>query len=208
MRLLNKIIQYYNLNSYTIDRNPGEINICYIEGMNADGTLNTDAWDRWNDRRIVFTFDEGGIPDILINHQCTTEPGRRPTFSLRALKRGGVFRIAFGQYQRCWLMGHHKGNAGHPALVQAPEASIWGHRDRNRDGFRTGDLIDRGYGINQHGTQPGFAGKLVDMWSEGCLVGRYWAQHLQFIAVCKSDPRYMLDNTFRFTATIIPGNEL
>jgi len=208
MRLLNKIIQYYNLNSYNIDRNPGEINICYIEGINADGSLNNDAWDRWNDRRIIFTYDADGIPDILINHQATSEPGRRPTFSLRALRRGGVFRIAFGQYQRCWVMGYHQGKPGHPALVQAPGASIWGHRDKNRDGFRTGDLIDRGTGINQHGTMPGFAGKLIEMWSEGCLVGRHWQQHLQFIAVCKSDTRYLLDEGYRFTTTIIPGNEL
>mgnify|MGYP003478544301 FL=1 len=203
-----KIIDYMKSQGFEVSESPGHLNIVYIEGMNIDGTLNKDQFDRWNDLRAVIVVDEQGRPTFRHLSVATTEPGRRPTFSAKALKRGGVFRIMFGQWRKCWRLGHHKNSKQHPALVQIPGAVIMGHRDRNRDGFRTGDLIMPGFGINQHGTKPGFMGKLVDYFSEGCLVGKRWEDHLRFIEVVKRDARYIADPYFSFDTTIISGINL
>ena len=80
-----------------------------------------------------------------------------------------------------------------------------GHRDRNRDGFRTGDLVRPGFGINQHGTRPGFVGTLVGYFSEGCLVGKRWKEHLHFIETVKIDARYQATDRFAFDTTVISG---
>lgn len=224
MTFIEKIVAYMRSSGYVLFEQPGELNVVYIEGVNADGSDNSDAWDRFNDRRIVFDFvpkpfsgDDGNElkiiytvnePRILHNSECTTEPGRAPTFSLAALRRGGIFRIAFGQYLECWKMGFHKGNPAHPALCQIKGSKIHGFRDRNRDGKRTGDKIDVGSGINQHSTRPGFAGLLVGFFSEGCLVARHWADHIRFIELMKTDVRYQADASFKFSATVIPGDAM
>ena len=56
------------------DRDTGEINIVYVEGLNEDGTVNDDAADKWNDLRVVIGF-EGDKPVILGKWRATTEPG-------------------------------------------------------------------------------------------------------------------------------------
>lgn len=182
---------------------PGEHNIIYIEGMNPDGSLNKDELDGWNDLRLVITHDADGQPVITHCAVATTEPGRSATFSPAARRRGGVFRIMFGQHALCWRVGAHK-SPDHPALVQA--ASIKGHRDANRDGIRPGDNISFGAGINQHGTRAGFDGENVGNFSEGCLVGKDWEEHIEFMQLITQDPRYLKNRQFRFTTTIIPGN--
>lgn len=208
MTLLDKITAYMTEKNYVIFTNPGELNIVYIEGVNADGSDNDDAADKWNDRRIVFDYPDGQTPRMLHNSPCTTEPGKAPTFSLRAMKRGGVFRIAFGQYLEAWIMDFHKGNPNHPALVQAPECWIVGYRDKNKDGKRTGDTTYKTKGINQHGTRPGFFGFSVGFFSEGCLVGRLWTAHMAFMYLVRSDIRYLENKKFRFTSTVIAGDKM
>lgn len=219
MTFIEKITAYMEYKGYTIFDKPGELNIVYVEGATETGEDNDDEWDRYNDRRIVFTIQTATvgsgrfqakmiIPTIIYNKECTTEPGKSPTFSLAAIKRGGIFRIAFGQYLECWKMGFHKSNPAHPALVQIKGAKIFGYRDRNRDGKRTGDPISIGSGINQHGTKPGFIGQIVGFFSEGCLVARYWSDHLEFIRIVSMDSRYKADPNFKFTATVIPADEM
>lgn len=222
MTFIDKITAYMRHEGYTIYDNPGELNIVYVEGATETGQDNADEWDRYNDRRIVFTFENEMVlpmhmtdpisyykkPVILYNKECTTEPGKSPTFSLAAIKRGGIFRIAFGQYLECWKMGFHKSNPAHPALVQIKGAKIFGYRDRNRDGKRTGDPISIGSGINQHGTKPGFIGQIVGFFSEGCLVARYWSDHLEFMRIVSMDSRYKSDPNFKFTATVIPADAM
>lgn len=198
---------------YPIDETPGHLNVVYIEGVNADGSNNSDEWNRFNDRRIVFKYLAGMpigvmVPEIIYNAECTTEPGYKPTLTLAALKRGGIFRIAFGHYAECWQMGFHKGAIWHPALIQVKGSQIFGHRDKNGDGKRTGDQISLGSGINQHGTRPGFTGQLVNFFSEGCLVARHWADQQKFIELMKTDARYILYPEFRFSATVIPGDTM
>lgn len=81
---------------------------------------------------------------------------------------------------------------------------ITGHRDKNLDGKRTGDLVtDNVVGLNQHGTRPGLKSVRVGEWSYACLVRRMWEDHLDFIELCKNDPRYIVDNKFKFSTTIV-----
>jgi hypothetical protein len=183
-------------------RNQGEMNIVYVEGMNVDGSLNTDEFDKWNDLRLL--IDHTG--NVVHCARCTTEPGRLSTFDQAAKKRGGVARIAFGQYA-AWKYGFHQGKQQHPALVQC--ATIPVHRDFNRDGIRTGDPVRMDVrGLNQHSTSPSYKGGNVGNWSAGCLVGSDWSQHLEFIRLLRTDPRFVADQNFIFTTAILAGDKI
>lgn len=206
--LAKRLLRYMRAKGYEIFTRPGELNIVYVEGMNPEGTQNVDAMDVWNDLRCVVDFVDDE-PRLLIAHVATTEPGRAATFSTVAKSRGGVARIAFGQYA-AWRMAFHnvrKNGKNHPALVQVMPLPV--HRDKNRDMKRTGDNIHIGYfGINQHSTRPGYISGNVGTWSEGCLVGMLWDRHLEFIRLCRTDPRFVADPDFIFTSSVLPGNEV
>lgn len=190
---------------YEIYRNPGEINIVYVEGADLDGTPNDDKGDRFNDLCLLIRF-ENGEPVIIHRSVCTTEPGYAATIAASALKLGGVARVRLAQYKNCWQMGFHKGNPDHPALVQRGDVMV--HRDLNKDGKRIGDRLLPATGINQHGTKPSYFAKLVGMWSQGCLVRLIWNEHLEFIDLVKTDPRYIADSKFFFTSTILDGGKV
>lgn len=199
-----KLVAYMAARGYEIARAPGTINIIYLEGSEFDGTPNADRPDEWNDRRIVITFDTNSLPTIVHNSQATTEPGLSATMSPAARKRGGCARIAIGQH-KAWRLGWHK-QASHTALVQVLPLPV--HRDYNRDSKRTGDQVHVGlFGINQHGTRPNIRPVKVGAWSEGCLVARYWQDHLRFIEWCQMDARYVVDPLFIFSATVIDGDD-
>lgn len=198
------LVAYMQSKGYTVDAGPGEINIIYIEGANEDGRPNADRVDEWNDRCLILEFEDGA-PRIVYNVHCTTEPGRAATISPTAAKRKGVARIAFGQY-KAWVVGKHK-KAAHPALVQVRNLPVC--RDLNKDFKRTGDKVDTGiFGINQHGTAPGgFTSGSVGRQSEGCLVRPNWGDHLNFMARCRADVRFVADARFIFTSTILDGDD-
>ena len=181
--------------------NENEVNILYFEGCNAaDLTPNPDLPDLWNDTSLIISKKH----DVLVMHraEATSEPGLSATMSKQGARLGGVFRIAIGFHKEKWVMGFHKRNRNHPALVQ--HGKITGHRDKNRDGKRTGDLVtDNVVGLNQHGTRPGLKSVRVGEWSYACLVRRMWEDHLAFIELCKSDPRFIVDNKFKFSTTIV-----
>lgn len=202
--LAYKLVAYMQSRGYAIARDPYTINIIYLEGSDFDGTPNPDRPDEWNDRRIVLVFDKAGTPTIVHNCQATTEPGLSATMSVSARKRGGCARIAIGQHT-AWRLGWHK-KPEHTALVQVMPLPV--HRDYNRDSKRTGDRVDVGlFGINQHGTRPNIRPTQVGTWSEGCLVARYWTDHLRFIEWCQMDARYVADPLFIFSATVIDGDD-
>lgn len=207
MTFAERLIAYAEEKRYLLFKNPGEVNIFYVEGCDANGRKNLDEFDRWNDRRIVLHF-KNGRPEILINVTATTEPGRKSTNSRLALFLGGVFRVEFGQWVECWQTGFHKGRLDHPALVQIPGREIWGYRDLDRNGVRTGDARALGYGINQHGTAPGFRGLFVGDYSAGCQVGRGWADHKIFMNLLLGDPRRQRAKDFPFSTAIIAGDDL
>lgn len=101
--------------------------------MNEDGTLNGDAPNQFNDRRIVIEVIDG--VDIYYT-------------AIRPMNDRGTARIQFGQY-KAWTVGIHGNSEPHKALVQVAPVTV--HRDFNKDFKRTGDALDTGlFGINQH----------------------------------------------------------
>ena len=81
------------------------------------------------------------------------------------------------------------------------------HRDRNRNFKRPGDVLMPAWGINHHGTRPGYVAKVVGLFSMGCSVRLHWKEHLAFIALLKMDPRYLADAGFRFSAGYLDGGK-
>lgn len=199
--LEEKIVAYCDQKGYRLDRGAGQKNIIYIEGMNADGTLNDNALNVWNDRRLVMAF-QGDKPKIIGAWEATTNPGKYYTY--KPMNAKGAAIIAFGQYT-AWKVGVHLNS--HEALVQRAPVTV--HRDKNRSGSRDkGDLLDTGlFGINQHwgGDNPR---SNIGRWSAGCQVGRTKQGHRDFMAMIKTDPRYKVNRDFMFTSTIISGQDL
>lgn len=199
----SRIIKYMKQKNYFVAVGKQKYNIVYVEGVDSDGKPNADTFNEWNDRRLVIELTNG-TPHIVGNWDATTEPGEGPTS--RPYKPEGAARIAFGQY-KAWRVDTHSGTSGanpHEALVQFADVSV--HRDRNKDGFRTGDAIDMGkFWINQHW---GYDMPVVDNASAGCLVGQYISEHKDFMRLIKQDRRYQLNNQYFFFTTIIAGDEL
>lgn len=194
---LNRIVNTQVKLGQKVFKNPGEVNVVYIEGCDADGTANADTMNEWNDLRIVYCYEQGK-PKVLGAWLATTEPGWK--YTLNPLNSAGAFRIAFGQY-KAWSVGIHK---DHEALVQV--APITGYRDRNQDGLRTGDSKDTGlFGVNQHW---GYDMPHVDGASAGCLVGQSKDGHREFMAIVKSDVRYQQDNDYVFWTAILDGSKI
>ncbi|MEG4803547.1 hypothetical protein QUB63_22560 [Microcoleus sp. ARI1-B5] len=201
MTLIEKIISYMEIQGYKIFRNPGEKNIVYLEGVDTNG-FNSDKPNHFNDLRLVFGF-EGKKPAIEGKWTATTEPGYYYTDN--PMNPNGAARIAFGQYE-AWQVGIHGYSQAHEALVQVHPVRV--HRDYNRDMIRTGDAIESGlFGINQH---HGYDHPSDDIYtaSAGCLVGRTRSGHQQFMLRVKSDPRYIAERNFIFTAVILDGSKL
>ncbi|MEQ9354546.1 peptidoglycan-binding domain-containing protein [Coleofasciculus chthonoplastes] len=206
--LAARLMKYMAKMNYRISVGDRRYNIVYVEGMNTNGSLNNDAPNQFNDRRMVIEIpDSDLIPIIQGNWEATTEPGTY--YTNNPMGRGrqyGAARIAFGQY-KAWRVGTHYGSGAdpHEALVQKTPISVY--RDKNRDMIRTGDFLDTGkFHINQHWgydlprTNIGMAGA-------GCLVGRLRKKHKDFMALIKQDKRYQRNNNYLFLTTIIPGDK-
>lgn len=82
------------------------------------------------------------------------------------------------------------------------------HRDRNRNFKRSGDVLMPAWGINHHGTRPGYLAKTVGMFSLGCSVRLHWKEHLEFIELLRTDLRYVANQGFRFSATYLDGGKV
>jgi hypothetical protein len=202
--LASRIIKYMQEKGYQVTTKAGEYNIVYVEGMEADGTLNSDQANCFNDRRMVVEIVKGK-PKVIGNWEGTTEPGFHYTYHPMTSK--GVARIAFGQY-KAWRIGIHYGGGSdpHEALVQVAPITV--HRDFNQDMKRTGDKLDTGlFDVNQHW---GFdlPRNNISFASAGCLVGRTREGHREFIKLLKQDKRYQMNREYIFFTAIIPGDEL
>src|SRR5262249_33063880 len=134
--------------------------------------------------------------------EATTEPGKR--YVVNPINSKGAARIAFGQYT-AWQVGLHRND--HEALIQTG-GPVTLFRDANKDNKRDGDAQDTGFfGINQHWGYDLPASDIGGA-SAGCLVGRTTAGHREFMAVVKSDPRYISNHAFVFSTAIIPASEI
>lgn len=198
----SRIVKHMVSLGYFVARGERLYNIVYVEGVNADGTLNDDAHNYFNDRSLIIEI-VGGKPIIRFNAPATTEPGR--FYTQNPMNPSGAFRIAFGQY-KAWKIGlHGTGNGKHEALVQVGE--IRGYRDLNKDGIRTGDAVvaGSGFGVNQH---HGYNLQMVEKASAGCLVRKSTADHAIFMDYCKKDRRYLANISYVYRTTIIDGSKL
>jgi hypothetical protein len=204
--LAGRIVRAMQAAGHWISRLPDCVNIVYIEGVDPDGSPNTDAPNVFNDVRFVIRVNRAGAPEIAEAWEATTEPGRHYTL-VEKLDPRGAARIAFGQY-KAWSVGTHMAGrpSAHEALVQTESIRV--HRDLNADFERTGDGVFQGmFGVNQHW---GFDLPRSDIGraSAGCLVGRTKAGHRTFMTLCKADPRYTSNNSYRFVATVLPAAAL
>ena len=200
-----RIVRALQAAGYWIACHPDCVNIVYVEGMDADGTPNGDAPNEFNDLRMVLRVNRAGNPEIVEAWEATTEPGQY--YTLHHLDPLGAARIAFGQY-KSWSVGIHMAGrpTAHEALVQT--APIRVYRDLNEDFQRTGDAIFEGiFGVNQHW---GFDLPRADVGraSAGCLVGRTKNGHREFMALCKADPRYAANNSYRFLTAVLPAADV
>ncbi|HAA29162.1 MAG TPA: peptidoglycan-binding protein [Cyanobacteria bacterium UBA8553] len=195
--IASKIISFMLKQNYFISRGPNRYNIVYLEGANADGTLNNDAFNEWNDVRFVIEIPEN-TPKIVGKWLATTEPGA--TYTFNPMNPGGAFRIAVGQY-RAWRFGRH-GRTQYPALVQCGEIS--GYRDKNQDGKRTGDPFVTGdnFGVNQH---HGWDMQFIDNASAGCLVGKSIEGHQDFMEILRGDSPKGIPSDRRYQLTSSPA---
>jgi peptidoglycan hydrolase-like protein with peptidoglycan-binding domain len=200
----SRTIKYFQHNGFWFARIPNFQTIAYVEGANEDGSPNNDAFNEFNDRRIVIAI-EGNRPKLLFNVLATTEPGR--AFTLDPVNSKGAARIAFGQF-KAWIVGTHKAGkpSAHEALVQAAPLPV--HRDLDQNGIRPGDKVDVGmFGINQHSGFNADA-KNIGNASAGCLVSRSHTDHKAFMTMVKTDPRFNASRGYRFMTTIIAGEDL
>jgi hypothetical protein len=201
-----RVIRYMQLKDYWVARAPGYLNIVYVEGVDGEGTLNDDAPNKWNDRRLVIEI-KNRKPTIVGNWDATTEPGFH--FVFNPMNPKGAARIAFGQY-KAWRVGVHNASkpSAHPALVQVGQITV--HRDFNKDMKRTNDKTDVGsaFAVNQHqgfNQPPGDIGRS----SAGCLVGRTNKGHGEFMDLVKTDPRYKeASRGYTYMTTVIAGDDL
>ena len=202
MDLADRIIKYMQEKGYQIATGNQEYNIVYLEGVDADGTVNSDVPNQFNDRRIVIQF-VNAKPTIIGNWEATTEPGDYYTKNPMNLK--GAARIAFGQYE-AWRIGKHGKSEPHEALIQILPVKVC--RDFDKNGIRTGDKINEGlFGINQHWGYD-YPTANIGLASAGCLVGRTRAGHREFMRIIKEDKRYESNRNFIFLTTIIAGDKL
>lgn len=200
----SRIIRYMKLKGYEISVGTQQYNIVYVEGVEENGSVNSDQPNYFNDRRLVVQI-LGGKPEIIGNWDGTTEPGFYYTYNTMNPK--GAARIKFGQY-KAWRVGTHYGGGSEPHEALAQEAPITVHRDFNKDMIRTGDKLDTGlFDINQHWGYD-LPRNNIGFGSAGCLVGRSREGHRQFMKLIKQDKRYQLNKDYLFLTTIIPGNEL
>lgn len=201
--LASQIIKYMQAENYQTATESKEYNIIYIEGVNTDGTLNNDAPNEFNDRRLVIEIKApNGVPKIIGNWEATTEPGSKYTYN--PMNPKGAARIKFGQY-KAWAIGPH-GVDRHEALVQVKPISV--HRDFNRDFQRTGDWVDGGlFGVNQHWGYD-YSRNDIQGASAGCLVGRTREGHREFMKLIKQDKRFVANPDYLFVTTVIPGDGL
>jgi hypothetical protein len=200
--LASRIVKYLREKNNYVAIGENYYNIVYLEGANADGVPNADRQNEWNDRRLVLEISSKGVPKIVGNYLATTEPGNY--YTEHPMNPGGAARIAFGQY-RAWCVGIHGNSEPHEALVQCGTIKV--HRDKNKDGMRTGDAIDQGagFGVNQHW---GYDMANVGKASAGCLVGQSREKHREFMGILKKDKRYLLNGGYIFWTAVIAGDDL
>jgi hypothetical protein len=175
--------------------------IVYIENCDQFGTPLVPQLDKFDDRGLLIDPVNNRL---ILNHQATTMYGKEAL--KEQIPRGGAARICLGYHEDAWMMGFHKRDQTHPALVQVKAVDI--QRDLNGDGERSGDVLTSELvGLNQHTTGK-VAPALIGPWSYGCTVRRYRSSHMQFIRELRKSERFIKDKRCRFSSYYININQL
>lgn len=196
INLAAALVRAKRAKGYSVFIGPGEVNIDFIEGLDYDGKANANRTNEWQDLCVAYSF-QNGAPVLRGAWEATTQPGRY--YTENPLHDTGAANIALGQ-QTAWVIGQHRGK--YEALVQHGAAIVY-TRDQNKDYKRTGDKTYKGsIGVNIH---HGHDAPTSDIGanSAGCLVLRSVAGFGQFLKIVKSDPRYLANRNFIFTATVL-----
>ncbi|MBD2214512.1 peptidoglycan-binding protein [Nostoc linckia FACHB-104] len=207
--LAARLIKFMTEMNYRVSVGNQKYNIIYVEGMNPDGSLNSDRPNEFNDLRLVIEIpDSDLVPVIQGKWEGTTEPGKNFTLNPKEgdAAKYGAARIAFGQY-KAWQVGTHYGSGAEPHEALVQEAPIDVYRDKDKNFKRPGDSLYTGkFEINQH---HGFDYPRTDIRGAGagCLVGRTRDGHREFMRLIKQDRRYQKNQKYLFHTTIIPGDE-
>ena len=194
-----RVIATMRAKGYDIDP---VFNIVGVSGMNPDGTTNDNRPDYWNDL-VLLVKPDGAVLHIA---QATTDPALR--IVQNPIVPPGAAQLAFGQYRNAYQVGIHMGSSRHEALVQTggPVTIL---RDVNRNGRRDeGDLRVTGmFGINWHRAAL-LPLKTIQGYSAGCVVTNNINDHLAFMKIVKSHPGYQQNRLFRYTVTLLNGQEI
>ena len=199
--LASNIIDAMERGKIPVDRNPGEVNIVYVEGMEPDGTPNANRHNAFDDVRCVISFVDGK-PKLLGVWEATIETGTYYTDHPIAEDGHGAAMIAFGK-QKAWQVGDHR---GYDALVQTG-GPVLIYRDDNRDYKRTGEPMSGFWGINQHHAYNAPKDN-IGYNSAGCLVGRTISGHEEFMRIVRADPRFKADNGYVFSTTVLHADQV
>lgn len=201
-----RIIATMQAKGYVIDP---VLNIVGVSGMNLDGTTNDNRLGPWNDL-IVVAKPNGDVMHIA---RGTTEPD--PHFVQKTINRLGAAFLAFGQYRDAYQIGIHSGLSGssnaHEALIQV--APIMVNRDSNGNGIRDAkDLVlsqgPREAGLNWHRASPDGPLPAISRYSAGCVVTNDPREFRHFLQVIKSHPGYQQNRLYRYTVTLLNGQEV
>jgi len=137
--------------------------------------------DKFNDIRGIAYTDAFGN-QINLEWAATTKPGLAP-LSGKAMNPNGVFILMPGFYEKCWVIGKHKGQ--YDALVQNGSGIFKGWRDNDKDGKLdfSGKIYTDVSGLNDHTTKV-YQIINVGGFSEGCVVTQDDKEHQIKMAIC------------------------
>jgi hypothetical protein len=192
----NKIIQAMHARGYPVDVGDDVMNIIYPEGMELDGTPNSNRPNYWDDLRTLVRVHPSGQAELLGAWEATTEPGEY--FTQNPMNDAGAFHIDLGP-QTAWIPGAYHDA---PALVQA--RSLHGTRDSARHYARDGKPDFGMFGVHHHKGYD-YPKNNIGRSSAGCQVGRTVAGHMQFMDLLKRDRRWG-QSGFVWTSTVMSAS--
>jgi len=150
--------------------------------------------DKFNDIRGIAYQDAFGN-QINLEWGATTKPGLKP-LSGGAMNPNGVAILMPGFYEKCWIIGKHKGQ--YDALVQNGSGVFKVWRDNDKDGNFdfSGKIYTDVAGLNDHTTREHQINN-VGGFSEGCMVTQDDKEHQIKMAICQRAAE-LYSNSFSF----------
>ena len=187
---------------YPVDRAVGQINAIYVEGVNLDGTPNKNRPQFFDDACFLVKFEKS-VPVLAGAWKCTTQPGPYYTDEDHWLNAEGAANAEPAHHKDVWVVGVHNGD--HVALVQRGNMIVV-VRDKNSNHKRDpGEPRRKGFfGINCHGPRKREqVVELIGPYSAGCWVINSMPNHRAMMQVRTSDPRYVKNKNFKFSASLL-----